>query len=102
MPERRRLKRRHLIYYLKVFDGDTDRLIGHMQDITTEGIMLMSEDPKETNANSQLRIDLPNEIKGKKQLRFDARSIWSKKDINPDYLTIILPDLNCKTLLRII
>ena len=39
MDERRRLKRRHLIYYLRVFNQATDQLIGHLVDLTTEGTL---------------------------------------------------------------
>lgn len=85
MPERRRHKRRHLIYYLEVFDDATDRLIGHVVDMTVKGIMLMSEEPFELNSTLRLRIDLPAETRGKTQLKFDATSLWTRKDVNPDY-----------------
>lgn len=85
MPERRRHKRRHLIYYLEVFDDATDRLIGHVVDMTVKGIRLTSEEPIELNSTLRLRIDLPAETRGKTQLKFDATSLWTKKDVNPDY-----------------
>ena len=63
MPDRRRHKRRHLIYYLEVFDDATDRLIGHVVDITMKGIMLTSEEPIELNSTLRLRIELPAETR---------------------------------------
>lgn len=36
----RTLKRRHLIFYLEVFNEDNDELLGHVVDITTKGIKL--------------------------------------------------------------
>jgi hypothetical protein len=47
MQEKRKLKRRHLIYYLRVFEKNTDTLLGYLVDITPEGIMIMSESPVE-------------------------------------------------------
>jgi hypothetical protein len=43
MPEKRKLKRRQLIYYLRVLDRDSGALVGRLVDITTEGVMLLSE-----------------------------------------------------------
>ena len=85
MVEKRRLKRRHLIYYLRVFFRKTDQLIGHLVDITTEGIKLISEESIETNASFELNMSLPKEIQGSKQIAFDAESMWCKKDVNPDF-----------------
>lgn len=88
MIERRRLKRRHLIYYLKVFDRNTDELFGHLVDITSEGVMLISENPIEVDATFQLKMALPAEFLGGKQLEFRARSAWCRKDVNPDFYAI--------------
>jgi len=85
MIERRKFQRKHLIYYLRIFDRNTTRLIGHLVDITPEGVMLMSEEPIETNTTLQLRMGLPKEIKKSKEITFDAKSLWCKKDINPDF-----------------
>lgn len=85
MEDRRKLKRRHIIYYLRIFDQKTGQLIGHLVDITAEGIMVISENPLETDKDYALRITLPSEITGKKELNFNAHAIWCKKDINPDF-----------------
>ena len=85
MAERRELKRRHLIYYLRVFDRNTDKIIGHLVDITTEGLMLISEGPLETDAIFELRMDLPSEIEGVRKMDCLAHSRWCRKDDNPDF-----------------
>jgi len=84
--EQRKLKRRNLIYYLKVFDSKNGDLLGHLVDITLEGIMLVSAKPIEINKSFKLKMELPNEIMSKTQLIFDTTSRWSKKDINPDFI----------------
>lgn len=81
----RKMKRRHLIYYLRVFDAVTGRLVGHLVDITVEGIMLISEEPIEANQDFKFKMVLPDEVLQTDHIVFDARSIWCKKDINPDF-----------------
>ncbi len=83
MRERRRLPRRRVIYSPRVFDTNTGQPIGHVVNISTDGLMLVSEDPIETNALFRLRIALPAEMAGGKQIRFDARSVWCDLDAKP-------------------
>lgn len=83
--EKRAVKRRHLIYYLRVFDRRTDQILGHLVDITPEGAKLISESPIPTAERYQLRMMLPAEIFGRDHLDFEAESLWSNQDINPDF-----------------
>ena len=83
--DKRRLKRSHLIYYLRVFDRVSNQILGHLVDITPEGAMLISEKPIPAGAQYQLRMILPTEIFGRDHLDFDAESLWSKRDINADF-----------------
>jgi hypothetical protein len=86
MNERRLLKRRHLIYYLSVEDVDTGRVLGHLVDVTSAGIMLMSPDAIPTGRVFQLRMTLPAEADGDKQtIAFQATSVRCGKDVNPDF-----------------
>ena len=41
--KQRRQQRWQLIYYLSVRDAESQELIGHVVDISTDGIMLISE-----------------------------------------------------------
>jgi hypothetical protein len=103
MFEKRNLKRRHLIYYLRIMDKETNELVGHLVDITSEGIMLISEDQMEINKTFHFRMMLPKEIIGKEMLEFTATSLWSKKDINPDFYDtgFRIEDINEPDTLRI-
>jgi hypothetical protein len=83
MSDRRTLHRRHLIYYLKVFDRTTDELLGHLVDITEEGLMLVSENCLESGKVFKLKMSLPREIEDKEEIEFDAMSMWCRKDVNP-------------------
>lgn len=84
--ERRKLKRRHLIYYLRVFDVETNNLLGHLVDMTPDGIMLISETAIPLGVVYHLKMSLPTEYAGQTYLEFDAKSLWSARDINPDFI----------------
>ena len=85
MSEKRRMKRRKMILNLAVMDTDLGLAIGHLADISTEGILLLSKEPPDLNTAYHLRIVLPEEMLGRTVFDFDARSVWRKRDINPDY-----------------
>ncbi len=98
-PEgRRALKRRHLIYYLEVYDKDSDKFLGHLVDITTQGIKLVSKKPIETERIFSLRMNLPEGYFNDSTLIFKAKSLWSGNDVNPDFFDtgFMVPDLDPK------
>ncbi|MEW6501010.1 MAG: PilZ domain-containing protein [Thermodesulfobacteriota bacterium] len=83
--ESRALKRRHLIYYLEVYDDATDALVGHLVDITTGGIKLVSKEPIATGKAFRLHMRLPEGYFADNILRFAGRSLWCSNDVNPDF-----------------
>lgn len=83
--DKRILRRRHLIYYLRVFNPHDQQLLGHLVDITAEGIMLMSEQPLPIGATYAMRMDLPADTFGKATVEFEARALWSRPDANPSF-----------------
>jgi len=90
----RKLQRRHLIYYLRVFEQDSGRLIGHLVDLTAEGMMLISETALATDKVYALRMELPGEVFAHEQFDFTARSVWCRPDVNPKFFDIGLTLLN--------
>ncbi len=84
MEEARTQKRNNLIYYLRVHDQNTNRLIGRVVDITTGGIRVYSKEPVRVDRVFQLRMDLPDSIGGDRHISIDARSVWCKRGANPD------------------
>ncbi|WP_163337127.1 PilZ domain-containing protein [Desulfopila sp. IMCC35008] len=92
----RKYERRHLVFYLRVFDGMSSRVIGHIADISQQGLMLISDDPIPVNENYRLRLRLPSEIGDKEEIVINGTSRWCKPDVNPDfYITgFQLYDLN--------
>ena len=83
--ETRSLKRRHLVYYLEVYDDDANQLLGHLVDLTTSGLKLVSKQRIPTNRTYRLRMMLPEGYFSQKDLYFEAQSMWSSNDINPDF-----------------
>jgi hypothetical protein len=81
----RKIPRRHLIYYLRVFEQESDRLVGNLVDITPEGIMLVSDAELDPGREYELRMDLPTDVYNNGRLLFKAVCIWSKNDINPEF-----------------
>jgi hypothetical protein len=78
--ERRRLDRRNLSYYLPVQDKDTQKIIGHLVDISPVGFLMSAKIPIQTDRNYNLRLDFMEEIAGKASLEFIARSKWCRSD----------------------
>ena len=83
--ERRSIKRRHLFFHLRVFDRNTSKKIGHVVDITPEGMMLVSEIAIPIDVDFQLSMMLPDEGDQSKSHEFEARSMWSSNDVNPQF-----------------
>jgi hypothetical protein len=98
MQEKRKLKRWHLIYYLRVIERHTNCAIGHLIDISEEGMMLVSEEPIPIDRVFQFQMMLPEQIAGTKVWEFDAKSLWCEPDLNPDlhktgfHLINVLPE----------
>lgn len=85
MDDKRRLKRWHLIYYLRVFDQENEALLGHIVDITTEGMRLVSEWPIPLDKAFQLWMEIPRETGESGKVYFQAHSLWTTEDVNPDF-----------------
>jgi len=81
----RKVARRHLIYYLRVYDAKNGDLLGNLVDISTRGIMLVSDGTIQLEKMYLLRMVLPDTIEGSKEVEFEALSRWCKNDVNPDF-----------------
>ncbi len=83
--DRRTTKRRHLIYYLRVWDLKTEQLMGHIVDINTGGFMLISEKQIEPDQAFELEIRWNTPDKEELRIQFQAISRWSTNDVNPAF-----------------
>ncbi len=85
MDGNRTLKRRHLIYYLEVYDEDSGELLGHLVDITTRGIKLVSKQAIPTDREFNMLMTLPEGYFKDYLIHFQGRALWSGNDVNPDF-----------------
>lgn len=83
--DRRRLSRRHLIYYLRVFDGAGNRVLGHVVEISASGLMLVSEEPLTVQEEYRLRMKIGGLLPQPDELVFQAVCKWCREDVNPDF-----------------
>lgn len=83
--EQRKVVRRHLVFYLRVFDGMSSRVVGHLMDISTNGLMILSDEPVAVNEEYRLRMRLPWEMAGSDEIIFGATSRWCREDEDPDF-----------------
>ena len=72
--EKRQLARRHLIYYLRIWDTKEDRLLGHLADVSTDGIMTVGETQVEIDKEYELKMLLPSVSGESEPLEFKAIS----------------------------
>jgi hypothetical protein len=86
--ERRKFKRRLLVYNLEVFDAESNEPMGRMVDITPEGMMLVAARPIDVNSMLHLSVELPSDIFGTKHVNFTGIAHWCRHDINPDLFDI--------------
>ena len=84
MTERRKIPRNHLVHYLRLFDRNTNEVLGNMVDISVSGIRLISEGPVLLDKLLEIRMDFPEEIQGKHWLTFDAVCVWCRIDQSPN------------------
>ncbi len=83
--EKRQIVRRHLVFYLRVFDGMSNRVVGHLMDISQNGLMILSDEPVAVNEDYRLRMHLPWEMAGSEEIIFGATSRWCRADENPEF-----------------
>lgn len=83
--KRRKLERHHLVFYLRVFTQSDRQVLGHVVDISAEGMMLLSDTPIEIDKNYSVTMRLPMDKVGKGDMSFDVLSCWCREDTNPDF-----------------
>jgi hypothetical protein len=85
VKDRRQVERNYLVFYLRVFDGPATKVMGHLVNISSNGIMLLSDFPIPINEDYTLRMRLPHELVDNAEIIFDATSCWCRNDTNPGF-----------------
>ncbi|MDK9705941.1 MAG: PilZ domain-containing protein [Desulforhopalus sp.] len=86
--ELRQVDRRYLVFYLRIYDGMSNKIIGHLVDLSEKGMMLISDHPVPVNEDYRLRMRLPAQMKDRGEIVLAATSRWCKSDENPDFYLV--------------
>lgn len=81
--EHRKENRKRLMAFSPVFDATINQLLGYVEDLTLQGVMVIGEKEIETGHERLLRIEFPSEDTA--HILIPARSAWCRQDINVEY-----------------
>ena len=86
--DRRGLERRHLLYYLDVHDEESGTRLGQLGDITTDGLLIISDLPLKGLKEDEVRLlrikSLNVEGFFSEDLVIKGKCCWAGLDFNPD------------------
>ena len=80
MRERRKLERRSISYYMRIIDASENQLIGHLADISQQGLKMDSQKPIPVEKEFRLRINTSEDIADKDCIEFSACTRWCRVD----------------------
>ena len=71
--ERRRIARKYMMYYTRVFKMPGGELVGHLVDITSAGAMLISEKPIAVGQLFNFKLEISADISDQAFILFKAK-----------------------------
>ena len=91
MDEKRKSQRMQVSDYLannqmtpeecfKVFNGKSDQFIGHLVDISIQGMMILSDQPIQQEATLNMKVELPENITDGEKLIVKAKCLWWQQE----------------------
>lgn len=78
----RKLERKELSQTIAVHDVINGGVFGELVNVTTEGIMVMTDREIETQAIFQLSLELPEPLIGSSQILLGADCLWCRRAEN--------------------
>jgi hypothetical protein len=83
--EIRHQQRKHLFLYLEILEQGTHRMLGHLGDISDQGMMIIAEHPLPLFTTLKIQIRLPDSGEfAKPFITVTVETRWAKRDVNPD------------------
>lgn len=84
MLDERKHRRHRPVIYLKVFRRERGQLLGHLVDISAEGLMVVTEAPIESGQQLHLQLVPPEDWDTAEPIAFEAEVRWSRPEANPE------------------
>lgn len=81
--ERREYERYSVDFSLCVVDLDSNTILGNLADISATGMKLVTDTPIPVEKTFRVRLDIALGDDHQESVRFETRSVWSRKDHNP-------------------
>ena len=82
----RRLKRYELIAFLAVWDRQSGECVGHLVNITAEGVGMTCPGPLDESKTYEFTVELPSQILGFDSIDVDADCSWMRKNEESELL----------------
>jgi hypothetical protein len=86
--EKRKVRRRSLLYDFEVIEPESGMCIGRIVNISLEGMMLVATDSQVSNSVCELRVLLPELISGKNTIDCKGKCMWCKKNGDTDFYEV--------------
>lgn len=83
--DKREAERKYLVFYLRVFDGLSSTVLGHLINISEKGAMVIGDRQMIVNQDYLLRMKLPAQVGERHEIAFMTTCRWCKPDTNPDF-----------------
>jgi hypothetical protein len=83
--ERRRANRHQLLFNARVHDADNDSVIGHLSNLSEDGLMVVTEKPLPMGRTYRVRIPLPVAFNGLAELTTETTVAWTEPATHPAY-----------------
>lgn len=78
--EKRRYRRKCLVFYLEVIDANLNQPLGKLSDITPDGIMLLMNREISKDEILPLKLNLPAKSGSSHSFSVEARCVWCKRN----------------------
>ena len=83
--QKRKLERKNLVYFPEVVNVDTAEVIGRIIDLTTEGFLLVCDNPMEEGSVINATVNWVDEFRKETSFSCKISIVWCKDDVNPNY-----------------
>ena len=78
--EKRTVERNQLVFYLRVLDKDSPRILGHLIEISSSGLMLVCREVIDKGQEYNARLILPKELSGRTEMAMKIACVWCRPD----------------------